>query len=765
MPLLDYQRRNFQKLKEELPRNNIIQVIAKCDSGRRYTIETLKSEYFVLSVHNDNKENSLNPIYNALNLFSDELKEIKVHLSFGMSIKNAFLGIDISKVDFNELESKLIHAVSRLRRKKPVVFVFNYYELSEVLENFIKKIVSVKYYLKHYPIYIIYLSEKGEFEGVKNINFETLSLNHVNKRSVLLDLGLNHHINLSTDELSFIFNITNGKISYLKNMVVSLNRSELSFSECKDENKSIISLLNQCFDDGKQRDAINKILAFCSYSDNFMLSKSDLNFLLNLNLIDINNYLKAVQSYNIIGLREDKLYIIISLLKAIYRQQFEAHKGEIYIRLCEMIAQMYPSNYKQKFIYAKYAEDVNEDIYYCQYCMQCIREHGSYTLDPGKQDFRFINLLSDYQLANHYLIHRKYDKVLCVLSSYLDLPYFLLVEVKLMIAKANMKKLDNDSRNKALIDLKAINKEKIDGNLKYRVSMFEVISNIHMGNYDDAYNIYDKLVSSLADERNSHASSELNYDYFTLLRKNNMVNNYQSSMLFIEQAKDYFSTREDLPVAYYLAITNSLGIHVKNMKLREAAIDISDMQKLKQKNSLLNFPREYIFENNYLVYKYLSGESQIHDIVKEFEMILKPMSNYADKYLITSNYAVFVALNGDINEAVKLFEQSYNDLKKEKEGIYLYKYRVNRAILLYILDNTNREKLIKDLSSIQLPKGYPNQYALKQETELIIKNMQLTCNSVDEWMQNYDSIRPKNRPKSSFELGFVITELFSWDDG
>ena len=123
-----------------------------------------------------------------------------------------------------------------------------------------------------------------------------------------------------------------------------------------------------------------------------------------------------------------------------------------------------------------------------------------------------------------------------------------------------------------------------------------------------------------------------------------------------------------------------------------------------------------------------------------------------------------------IRKEIKLPKLSYFILRLLSDpwanhpiGFLLSEIGISKSMQMVFSDEV--EKLIKDLSSIQLPKGYPNQYALKQETELIIKNMQLNCNSVDEWMQNYDSIRPKNRPKSSFELGFVITELFSWDDG
>lgn len=765
MPLLRFQRNNLKKISEELLLNTQLRVIGKKNSGRRYTLEHIQGDYLIVSVKNPSKENSLSPIFNALNYFRDELSERNIHFSWGISGTILFLGLDFNSYDFNEQEKKLEQAVAHLRRKNPVLFIFDSDELTDVLRHFIKQIVEAKFYFRRKPLKIIYLSDRHKTNSnIKEVLFETLDYTE-NKQQILHDLGLRGNIVLSEEEVNFILNITQSNIKELVGIIDNLNNAELSFAECRDERNSIIMLLNKCFENKNIQEIMPQILAYCAYSDDFTLSKSDLNFLLNINMFDLSDCLKYAQEFTLVELVNDKIYIIISLLKKIYKQQFSMRKGEIYANLCEMIAHLYPSNYKQKYIYALCASDNNKDIYYCQYFMQQIRTHGSYGQCADEKDFKYKDLLDTYRMAYYYIVKRDYKEAASKISVYMELPAPLRAEVTLLLAQVYMKSLESKRRGQALDLIKSIDKKTLDIYLKYRVTMFEVVSNIHMGNYNEAYRLYNNLLDNLVDMRLKHQSRELDELYFSLLRKNNMVNNYQSSVPFIEQSKAYYKKMVDMPVAYYLAITNSLGIHVKNMDLNAAKEDVNDMQDLKTKYLMFNFPREYIYENNYLIYLYLCDKTQVHYIVERFQSLMNSMSNFADKYLVANNFAVFMALDGKIRDALDELRQLYRGIQNEDEGIYLYKYIVNSSIMEYILNNSERDHLIAKISKIKLPQGYPNKNALENETKLIIQNMQHDCDTVAQWLKNYDALLPQYRSRNSFELGFVITELFSWDDG
>lgn len=777
MPLLEFQRQNIKNLNDELQLcsndslNRRFQIVGARDSGRRYAVECLDERYFVLSIKNTKDDNSLAPVEYALKKYANFIQSKQLRFNVGFSIWSFFVGVDIKNCKLSEEELRLIWQVNELRKKRAVVIVVDYEELNEGIAHFINSISSLsdkkRGFAKRNPIYVIYLTDRiVESLNAKSVYFKRLPDDNTPKREKLSNLGLNGNIILNDDEVDFIFNIVKSNITDLKTIVDNLNNAELSFRDCRDNNSSIVGLLNQCFNDDTQKEATEKILAYCSYSDDFMLCSSDLSFLLGINIGDTNNYLDAARKNRLIELQNNKFYILIAILKTIYKDQFQTRKGEIYGRLCEMIAEMYPSDYKQKYLFAKCADDTNAYTYFCQHCMQEIRSKGSCDNYSSIKGFPYADLLDAYKKAKSYMHDKKYDKAIQALSNLQTVPLALNAEIKLLLCQAYMKSLDNSKRALALNTVEAIETRELDGNLKYRVCMFIVVAHIHMGNYSEAYKRYYTLRNNIENKYNRYQSDELGDVYHTLLRKSNMINNYRDAVADMENARDYFRNHADISVSYYLAVTNCLGIHVKNMDLEKAKIDIAEMERIKHDNFMIKFPREYIYYNNRLVYMYFSGERDAASIATEFKNMYDNMDGYADKFLAANNYAVFTALSGDIGKALSILDAIYERDKyaEEKESIYYYKYRVNSAIMRYILDNSKRKTLIKDLSSIRFDDSYPNNQVMLNEVNLIISAMKLPCKNIGEWMSNYNRQLPSGKPKNGFEVGFVITEVFSWDD-
>lgn len=771
--LLDFQRKNSLKIKDAFTFYSTVQIAGQDGEGRMYTVESLNNEYFVVAIKNANNDQTLAPLKNALYNLKKLLISNEIKMSLGVSINALFVGIDFETNNIFEDEDKFIKTLNKLRRHKSLIIVFNYSELNpsikHILDN-LKKDNPTRILRKLNPIYYVYLTRnQNELSGIININFDKLSVDAQNARSILKDLELNADIsdNLSQDEIEFIFNITNNNIILLKEIVKNLNCRYLSFSNCRDDNNSIIRILNKCFKDETQRIATEEMLAYCSYSEDFELTKFDLEFLLNINITDVTRYIDKAEENKLVIVRNDKILILISLLKKLYKDQFEMRKGAIYTQLCKMISEMYPSNYKQKTFYAVSANDDFADIYFTQYCMQEIRQKGICSSNYlARPNFKYGKLVDDYRIAQSYFYSRNYKEIIMLCNSIVELPAVLDTELKLLTCQAYMKSLDESDRNTALKIVNSINEMDLDGNLKYRLCISKIIANIHTGNYREAFTVYNSIVQEINNKRHRHKSSELDIIYFTLLRKNNMVNNYQSSVLFMEQAKEFFKAQKDLPKSYYLSIVNCLGIHLKNYDLVNAEKDISEMEILKTEYYTLKFPREYIFKNNRLIFDYFKKTS-CTDILKGFETLYNGLSFFADKFLVANNYAVFMALNNDVKGALSFIQEckkKYNEPKEDSEGIYNYKYKVNTSIFKYIIDNTKAKEIIIDLSKIDFDINYPNRHALLQEVRLIIKNMEKPCNSVNEWLENFKQLLPSYRPSNGFELGFVITELFSWDD-
>ena len=145
--------------------------------------------------------------------------------------------------------------------------------------------------------------------------------------------------------------------------------------------------------------------------------------------------------------------------------------------------------------------------------------------------------------------------------------------------------------------------------------------------------------------------------------------------------------------------------------------------------------------------------------------LLSEMNDYADNFLVASNYAVFLAISGKVIEALNFIETNVNHGTSDAEGVYEYRSIVNSAVMEFILDNSKRDYLIDKLKNIKIDPDQPNITFKDKELNAICEVMRTcNCDSASEWLNNFKSKMPKNRPLNIFEQGFVITPLSNWDD-
>lgn len=770
MALLDFQTENKKRIMSELNRFLKVQIVGNEGDGRTYTMEDLE-DHFILVINNKDNSSTYAPLKNALYNLKKYIEMNNIHLSLGISINALFFGIDFTK-DYVDTEGDIyIKAIQCLRKYKPVIIVLSYDSVNDLIKSRLDTLnleESPKRFLRQklYKINLVYLTTyNSHLNCIPRINVLRLSDSNQSKRDILKELQLNVNIcdNLSQEEINFIFHFVKNNIGTLLKIINELNVQSVSFADGRDINNSIYQLIDNNYVDEYQRSAIEKILAYCAYSDNYILKENDLGYLLQINKVDFANFLNEAKNNMLIKQDNEGIKTFIALLNHIYQKRFSTTKGEIYLKLCSMIAEMYPSNYAQKMAYAQLANDPNVDIYFTQLCMQELREYRICTREIGKDKFKYHKLVEDYKRAQADLYYHNYSKIIELFANYEILPEPLNAEIKLIESQARTKSLQSVERVYALSTLNSINVSNLDGNLKYRVQMAKIAALIHTGDYKEARTLFDSCVHDIKQKVFEHPSKELEYILHTFYRKYNMIYNHISSVVCIEASKNYFKSREDLPQSYFFSLVNCLGIYLKNMDIEKAKLIIDDYYELKTTHSNA-FNREYMIENNIIIYNFATG-APIETIKKDFQKLYESMQDCADKCLIASNYAVFIALSGDTEGAFKLLENNKESFLNDLEGIYDYRYLVNSAIFAYILDNSSRELQIETLQRITLDDYYANKYAMTNEVKLIINNMRLSCNSAAEWLDNYDKNLLSNRLfKNGYELGFVITELFNWSD-
>lgn len=770
MGLLEFQRKNLTIIKEALICNFKCQIVGNIGIGRAYTLNHLRDEYCVIFIENDKNDLTYMPLINALKKYEDYTKLFDIDFSLGINFSCFSLDVGVQKKNLDAIESELLKVIKKLRKQKKVLFVLRNEQLNQSIAGLLSKIKAKEektLFSKIHEVRFVYLtSENLNSPEFAQVHFLTLSFSDQPRKSVLKEMNLNEKIieKLTSREIEFIFSLVEDDLGCLKELIDKMNNHSISFADNTDNSNLIYSLINKHYKDDIQRDNINNLLSFCSFSEDFLLSENDLVFLLDrIEVNDLKNYINYAQNKRLVALSDDKINVFIILLKNIYKEQFDSQKGKIYNKLCSMISNLYPSNYKQKIIYAKLANDTNLDIYTAQYYMQRIRESGECIELESNTSFKYYSLLSAYKKAYAYMSKKEYEKIETLFADFTFLPFCLSAEIKLLICQAKTKFLNTDHRAEALKTLNNINGKNLDGNLKYRLEYFKIITNVHNGNYKEARGNYDSLLNELTDKINNYPSEELTRLFYTLCRKNNMIYNFQSSFISIKKAKDYFNNCVNLPQDKYFALVNYFGIAIRNLKLKEAKNALDEIEELKSNYCYRNFSREYIFENNRIIYDYLS-EIPVTDVMNSFKTLSQRLPKSADKFLIVNNYAVFTAIYGDIDEAIKILNQIKDENIIDLEGVYQFRYTINSTIFNYIKDNGNKEKLIDELNKLDLNIDYPNRTYMLNERNLVIATVNEPCANSSEWLRNFKNRLPGYRAENGYELGFVITPLFHWSD-
>lgn len=770
MGLLDFQQENLNRIKKELILNSKNQIIGNVGDGRFYTLQYLKENYYIINIDNSKNEDTYIPIINGLEEFEKSSREIKVNFSLGLNFGIFSVGANIYSEERESQKKIILKAIQKLRSKKKILIIVRYGDLNSLTFKLLTQIDLKEKkiaFFKFNTVQIVYItSEQSQSRDFNKVNFSKLSSSRQSLKSILKEMDLNDAITekLTQPEIEFIFRLVGNNLGCLKELIESMNSNKLSFADNTDRSNLVYSLINKHFKNDMQRDKINNLLVYCSFSEDFLLSLNDLVFLLNdVNLNDLKNYIAYAKDNKLIIFINDKINVFIVLLKNIYKEQFDSQKGKIYDKLCSLISNLYPSNYRQKIIYAKLANDINLDIYLAQYYMQKIRECGECIELENNKNFKYYTLLSNYKTAYSYMLRKDYENIENLFSDLDFLPLCLSTEITLLISQAQTKSLNPVKRNNALIKLLSIDENKLDGNLAYRLACFKIVAYIHNGHYPEARECYEFLLKHLSDKIAKHPSEELQHLFYTLCRKNNMIFDFQSSLISIESATNYFNNRYDLPQDKYFALVNYFGIALRNMDLNRAKSALDDIKELRNSHCYRNFSREYIFENNEIIYKYLT-DTPIKEVKETFETLLKNLPESADKFLIANNCAVFTALSGDIEQAIAILRDIYKETLTDYEGVYLFRYTINNSIFEYIKDNKKAKLLQEDLNKLDLNINYPNRSYMLKERDLTVKAMETPCANANDWLKCFNSLLKSYRPKNGYELGFAIIPLFHWSD-
>lgn len=437
---------------------------------------------------------------------------------------------------------------------------------------------------------------------------------------------------------------------------------------------------------------------------------------------------------------------------------------------------MYPSRYEKLYYYAKKANCDNSTQYYVQDILKQIRKNPYFELKIDDiqnvvKDDKIIAFIENYKSAVNATLRDNFDQAKNILRQ-LDCFGYLKCEANLLLSQCLIKSLNIGDRDEAVYLLND-DAAKEDKNLLFRYSVRRISAYVHNGKYSNGITEFNNLLDTLLkDYENTHSNEIL--DYINIInRRSNNVLCCDLALKHINCAVESYELQNDNPIGKYIALSNLFGINILNYNLYKAKEIKNKLNFMEAEFPRIKFPRRYIYENNLILFQYFNHDINSIEAEKNFLDLIN--SNYkndfngdrADLLFYRSNYSIFLALNGKLQDAIELLENEQCKLNEDKEGIYDLRLTVNLAIFKFIKNNENRENSLKELEKISFNNQMPDvawQIKKIKKIKEVIRDEAII--NIDEWVKKveYTDEKLSSDPFLYYGKAFVYTTVFNWDD-
>lgn len=773
--LLSYQKNNLDKLSFMADKNTDLTIVGKKNSGRKYVIEhwsQYKKNPLIIFL----EQTELNCEYATLVSVLRKICRIEKHKiiispNVGVTVSIFSFGLSLSLDNDGILKSEKIikKFLKSLIKKFTLIFVIdNDLHIAdqsiELIESFITQ------YKKKKTIYRFTLSTESIIEN-NCVFFESLSNSNLNRFEILRSLNLNPEIQLSNKVIDFIFQNVSDNIGLLNNIVKDINNNNLdsSFEEF-DINNLTKSLLQEGFEDYKYTSLLIEILNIYAIS-HYYFQFIDLAFMMNQTEHVIKTILDFALNHYLIEGESQNYHIIFGLVKKIFSELDEISKHQIYTNITNMFSNIHPSDYYNKYFFAELSHNSECEIYLIQYMMQKIRLNHNIDISDYKNliNKNEILIIETYNCAFGLLSCKMYDDCISKLDTLFHLTGALLYEINILKSQCLIRKIENEERNKALA-LLSYNKdnEAIDENLKFRLDIRKIAAFVHVGRYNDALEKCNNVTEKLSQMYLKTNSLEYMYYLNVIYRKYSYVCAYDLSIKFVEKSVAFFKAhKKNYYKAYYISLNNLLSLYIINMDLRKAKNTKKEISDLILSKNNIRFPRKEIRENNYILYDYFSGEITEQLALENFKNLYDEIEESADHIFLASNYAVFMMINNNLENARTILLKELDNVSDEQEGIYNYRITINLSVCEFLIDNNKRAECIKDLENIKYNQEDPHYKVRNKELNNIINLMKniSSCNNATTWCEEYkDRLSTPFNYYTIYQQGLIFTTLFDWDD-
>ncbi len=769
--LVQYQKRNFEKLQEATKDNHELVVVGSSNSGRKYVIEewgnSIPKSIIIRLTASSNKDSYSALISAIKNIDYFRKAKLKITPTFSISSIIGSINASLEKAEIFETEIRLSKLLSKAARCHTIVIIIDKDILIEdgsveLIEKFRKTCRKSK------NIYIIYVSNTTQ-EYIKNIYFEDISNSGIAPQVLMKELNLVPNMILNDKVINFIFYNINNNIRLLIQIVNDLNTGNLdAVLENYDKNHTIDKLLEYSENKNEYKKQLSELLSICAISEHYFQS-IDFAYLLEEHESIINLLLEYAQKKFLLTNSGDSFYILFGIVHKIYANLNQIEKQKKYIKIVEMFSVVHPSAYYKKYVFAKLAKMNDYSKYLVQYIFSEFRLNHVVNINEYQDELteKELALINIYNKALGYNNFKEYDKCIKELSTLRELNLEFSCEINIVKSQALIKKMDESSRTTAvsILDYQDI---LTDENLKFRLNIRKIAALVHIGHFEEASKLCDQTTAHLISKLENTHSIEYEYYLNVIYRKFSYISAYDTSVNYVKTSVTFFREHQDeYYTGYYIALTNLLSLNIINMQTKEAVDTRKELEELLITRNSINFPRKEILENNFLLYDFFIRSLDLVKICDGFKKLYDESNGYADHVLIASNYSIFLMLNNEFKSAERILLNTIPDTTRDLEGIYDTRIKINLAICKFLINNDSRNKCIMMLNSVQYNQQAPYYKNRLDELNNIkqLMNTIESCNDANKWCETFKSnISTPLSVHTTYQQGFIYTTLFNWDD-
>lgn len=773
--LLPYQKNNLEKLNSAAKEYKNLTIVGKKNSGRKYVIDEW-SKSIDHSLVIQLVKTGLNCEYASLvsalkKICRIEKHRIAISPNVGISFSVYTLGISLSVNNDSILKSEKVirKCIKKLLRKDTLIFVIDEAiniddESIELLDNIITN------YKGKNIVYKFKLSTQKNSNDIC-LYFDSISTCTMSKIEILRNLNLNPQIQLCDKVIEFIFSNIEDNVKLLINIIKNINNDSLDYTlEEYDTNNLIKILLDESLKNYDYSALLNKLLQIYAINK-YYFKTLDLAFLLEQSDSTINTLQEYAQNHYLIEGDVSCYHIIFGIVKKIYTDLDDIARQDMYRSIVNMFSHIYPSDYYNKYVFAKLAQSRECNIYLIQFLFQEIRLNHNINIPDYSDSLNEVELeiVNTYNCAFGLLNQKEYEKCIKIINSLMGLSGTLLYEINILKSQCLIRQLDQHCRQQGLRGLNYNNSNTaIDENLKFRLDIRKIAACIHVGQYCNALEICADVKERLIKMYEKTKAIEYAYYLNVIYRKYTYVSEYDLSINEVKESVNFFRKHQkDYYKAYYIALNNLFSLYIIMMNLEEAKKIKDEIDNLILLKNNINFPRKEILQNNTILYNYFAKIITAEEGMTELVKLCGETTGTADHTLIASNHAVFAMLNNKLIEAKEILLKELQNVNDDPEGVYIYRIKINLAICEFLLDNDIRCESLKQLAQINYNQEDPHYKVRNQELSGIINLMETVtnCNDTTKWCTEYKShINTVLNAYTTYQQGLVYTTLFNWDD-